>query len=73
MDEERRKKKEVLLFKVDFEKAYDLVDWDFLEFVMQKMGFHEKLRKWRSECLSTSFVSVLAMVVLQKNFSWGVG
>jgi hypothetical protein len=32
------------MFKVDFEKAYDSVDWRFLDFVMQKMGFHEKWR-----------------------------
>ncbi|MCI44542.1 transposon TX1 putative protein, partial [Trifolium medium] len=35
IDEAKRKKREVLMFKVDFEKAYDSVDWDFLDFVME--------------------------------------
>ena len=30
VDETRKKKKELLLFKVDFEKAYDSVDWKYL-------------------------------------------
>lgn len=42
VDEAKRKKKETMLFKVDFEKAYDSVQWDYLDFVMQKMGFCTK-------------------------------
>jgi len=30
VDEARKLKKELLLFKVDFEKAYDSVDWGIL-------------------------------------------
>jgi hypothetical protein len=41
-DEPERKYKEVMLFKVDFEKTYDSIDWNFLDVVMSKMGFHEK-------------------------------
>lgn len=59
VDEARRKKKEVLLFKVDFEKAYDSVDWKFLYILMTNMGFHENWRKWIAECLKTFTVSVL--------------
>jgi hypothetical protein len=32
-------KKELLLFKVDFEKAYDSVDWKYLDDVMGKRRF----------------------------------
>jgi hypothetical protein len=39
VDEAHRLKNELLLFKVDFEKAYDSVDWGYLEAVMGKMGF----------------------------------
>ena len=37
----RLKKKvlEGLIFKVDFEKAYDIVDWYFLDWIMAKMRF----------------------------------
>ncbi|PNX57813.1 cysteine-rich receptor-like protein kinase [Trifolium pratense] len=44
VDEARKSKKEMLLFKVDFEKAYDSVDWGYLEGVMGRMGF---LTLWR--------------------------
>nr|GEV98146.1 nucleotide-binding alpha-beta plait domain-containing protein [Tanacetum cinerariifolium] len=33
------KKKQSLIFKVDFEKAYDSVRWDFLDDVLKKFGF----------------------------------
>jgi len=39
VDEARRLKKELLLFKVDFEKAYDSVDLRYLDDVMLKMNF----------------------------------
>jgi len=46
VDEARRRKKELLLFKVDFEKAYDSTDWGYLQEVMLKMGFRTLWRKW---------------------------
>jgi hypothetical protein len=49
VDEARRLKKELLLFKVDFEKAYDSVDWGYLDAVMGKMGFSSLGRKWMRE------------------------
>lgn len=39
VDEAKRKKKEVIISKVDFEKAYDLVDWIFLSSVMETWDF----------------------------------
>lgn len=38
----RIKKKQALIFKVDFEKAYDSVRWDFLDDVLYKFGFGNK-------------------------------
>nr|GFA73242.1 RNA-directed DNA polymerase, eukaryota [Tanacetum cinerariifolium] len=35
------KKKQSLIFKVDFEKAYDSVRWDFLDDILKKIGFGE--------------------------------
>ncbi|GJX10357.1 RNA-directed DNA polymerase, eukaryota, reverse transcriptase zinc-binding domain protein [Tanacetum coccineum] len=35
----KKKKKQTLLFKVDFEKAYDSVRWDFLDDVLGSLGF----------------------------------
>lgn len=35
-----------LILKIDFEKAYDKVRWDFLEEVMKGKGFPDKWIKW---------------------------
>ena len=37
---------EGLVFKIDFEKAYDNVRWGFLDFVLQKKNFGSKWRGW---------------------------
>ncbi|GJS10401.1 RNA-directed DNA polymerase, eukaryota [Tanacetum coccineum] len=42
----RRKKKHALIFKVDFEKAFDSVRWDFVDDVLNKFGFGERWRTW---------------------------
>ncbi|KAJ9556535.1 hypothetical protein OSB04_011149 [Centaurea solstitialis] len=55
----KRKNKKGLIFKVDFEKAYDSVEWSFLLDAMENMGFGLKWRNWVKSCLSTSKVSVL--------------
>nr|GFC67799.1 RNA-directed DNA polymerase, eukaryota, reverse transcriptase zinc-binding domain protein [Tanacetum cinerariifolium] len=36
------KKKHTLIFKVDFEKAFDSVRWDFVDDVLNKFGFDER-------------------------------
>nr|GEY86813.1 RNA-directed DNA polymerase, eukaryota [Tanacetum cinerariifolium] len=46
--------KHTLIFKVDFEKAYDSVRWDFLDDVLNKFGFGEKWRTWIQSCLRSS-------------------
>jgi hypothetical protein len=59
VDDAKRNKKEMFLFKVVFEKAYDLVNWSYLEVVMAKMGFSIKWRKWVMECVSSATTSLL--------------
>nr|GEX76552.1 RNA-directed DNA polymerase, eukaryota [Tanacetum cinerariifolium] len=53
------KKKQALIFKVDFEKAYDSVRWDFLDEALQKFGFGNKWRLWIQSCLRSSKSSIL--------------
>lgn len=42
----RSKKKKGLILKIDFEKAYDRVRWDFLEEVMRGKGFPNQWINW---------------------------
>ena len=38
VDEKKRSLEEIVIFKIDFEKAYDHVSWDFLDHVLEKKG-----------------------------------
>ena len=55
----RRSNTKGLVFKIDFEKTYDNVNWDFLDFVVQKKNFGPKWRSWIRSCLSSVSFSVL--------------
>jgi len=66
--EAHKLKKELLLLKVDFEKAYDLVDWGYLDVVMGRMSFPFLWRKWIKECISTATTSVLVNDSLTDEF-----
>ncbi|GMJ02301.1 hypothetical protein HRI_003899300 [Hibiscus trionum] len=59
VDELKRNKREAVIFKADFRRAYDTVDWNFLDFIMGKMGFGKKWRKWIQLCISTPSISIL--------------
>nr|GEY95580.1 RNA-directed DNA polymerase, eukaryota, reverse transcriptase zinc-binding domain protein [Tanacetum cinerariifolium] len=55
----KKKKKQALIFKVDFEKAYDSVGWDYLDDVLDKFSFGIKWRGWIQNCLRSSRGSIL--------------
>ncbi|GKV20736.1 hypothetical protein SLEP1_g30818 [Rubroshorea leprosula] len=57
--EAKKRRRPTLIFKADFEKTYDSVNWKFLELMMENFGFCLKWRKWIKECLTTSSVFVL--------------
>lgn len=46
LHELRSKGKRGLILKINFEKAYDMVTWDFLEEVMRGKGFLDKWIDW---------------------------
>ncbi|RVW38699.1 hypothetical protein CK203_077511 [Vitis vinifera] len=52
VDEKKRSREEGVVFKIDFEKAYDHVDWGFLDHVLERKGFSSKWRSWIRGCLS---------------------
>ena len=49
VDESHKSNKELMLFKVDSEKAYDSVDWGYLDVVIGIMSFPTLWRKWIKE------------------------
>ncbi|RVW42450.1 Transposon TX1 uncharacterized 149 kDa protein [Vitis vinifera] len=48
-----------LLLKLDIEKAFDHVNWNFLIDVMSRMGFGHKWINWMKWCWSTASFSIL--------------
>ena len=48
-----------VLCKLDVEKAYDHMCWDFLMYMLQRCGFSDKWRKWIWYCISTVKFSIL--------------
>ncbi|GJY89211.1 hypothetical protein Tco_0503839 [Tanacetum coccineum] len=45
-------------FKVDIQKAYDTVDWNFLRVILIGFGFHERMIAWIMECVTTTSFSI---------------
>jgi hypothetical protein len=48
-----------IICKMDLEKAYDHVNWDFLLYMLRRCGFGEKWCRWIAHCISTVQFSVL--------------
>jgi hypothetical protein len=48
-----------LLCKLDMEKAYDHVNWNFLLYMLRICGFGQKWCSWIASCVSTTSFSVL--------------
>ena len=61
------------IFKVDFHKAFDSVQCDYLEQVMRYMGFGEKLINLINTCMSTIKLLVLINGSPSKEFLIGRG
>ena len=59
IDEAKRSNKSCLVFKVDYEKAYDSVSWYFLLYMLKRTGFSHKLVKWIEGCMKSASISVL--------------
>ncbi|XP_028121753.1 uncharacterized protein LOC114318966 [Camellia sinensis] len=59
VEEYRGLRNDGVVFKVDFEKAYDHVDWGFVDFVLERKEFGVRWRKWIWGCLSSCNMSVI--------------
>ncbi|GJW06898.1 putative RNA-directed DNA polymerase, eukaryota, reverse transcriptase zinc-binding domain protein [Tanacetum coccineum] len=52
-------KKKMLIFEVDFEKAFDFVSWKYLDFMRHNLGFGPTWRSWIKACLESSRTSIV--------------
>nr|GEZ03488.1 hypothetical protein [Tanacetum cinerariifolium] len=48
-----------MIFKVDFEKAFDSVRWDYPDNILDKFGFGHRWRSWIQGCLNFAKGSIL--------------
>ncbi|GJV66860.1 putative RNA-directed DNA polymerase, eukaryota, reverse transcriptase zinc-binding domain protein, partial [Tanacetum coccineum] len=55
----KKRGKKRMVFKVDFEKAYDSVSWKYLDHVLNQFGFGSKWRGWIRECLYSARTSIM--------------
>ncbi|PSR84913.1 Endonuclease [Actinidia chinensis var. chinensis] len=60
--------KQGLIFKVDFTKAYDCVNWTFLKDMNRMLGCGLKWCQWIDECISTASMSILLNGSATKEF-----
>ncbi|KAL4334108.1 hypothetical protein GQ457_07G014090 [Hibiscus cannabinus] len=59
IDDFKKRKQAAIMFKADFRKAYDTMNWSFLDFIRRTMGFGVLWRKWIQMCLESATISVL--------------
>nr|GEW44648.1 RNA-directed DNA polymerase, eukaryota [Tanacetum cinerariifolium] len=69
----KNKKKQSMIFKVDFEKAYDSVRWNFIDDILRRFSFGENWYKWIQSCLYSSRGSVLVNESPTKEFQFHKG
>lgn len=56
---QRYGRKHNVAIKLDMSKAYDRVEWIFLELIMAKMGFCQRWISWMKECMASVSYSFL--------------
>ena len=55
----KRNKINLMVFKIDFVKAFDSVSWDYIFQILQLIGFNQLLMSWIRGCLLSARTSVL--------------
>ena len=54
-----KSKKEIVIFKVDFEKAFDKINYGAILFMLKHLGFGDKCIRWINNILQTASASVI--------------
>lgn len=68
VDLAKRNNEECLLFKVDFDKAFDCISWNVLFYMMERFGFNPGWIKWMNACICSSSLSLLVNDSPTKDF-----
>ena len=48
-----------MAIKLNIEKAYDILEWNFIRVIISKLGFHTKWIDWVMECITIISYSLL--------------
>ena len=67
VEEAKRQCKPCLVFKVDYERAYDSVSWAFLSYMMKRLGFCPRWMCWIEGCSHLPQFLSWSMVAPQVN------
>lgn len=59
IDMAKREKRSCMVLKVDYEKAYYSVSWNFFRYLLNIMGFGTKWLGWMEVCVFSSSLAVL--------------
>ncbi|GJW84354.1 RNA-directed DNA polymerase, eukaryota, reverse transcriptase zinc-binding domain protein [Tanacetum coccineum] len=54
----RKQKTKKVSFKIDLEKAYDTISWDFLKEILEMFGFHKTMVNWIMTCITSTKFSI---------------
>ncbi|KAG9446327.1 hypothetical protein H6P81_012455 [Aristolochia fimbriata] len=54
----KKERKSAFILKLDLEKAFDRVNWKYLDQIMKKMNFGNKWRSWIKSCLASARFSI---------------
>nr|GEW40904.1 RNA-directed DNA polymerase, eukaryota, reverse transcriptase zinc-binding domain protein [Tanacetum cinerariifolium] len=54
----KKQKIKKVAFKIDLQKAYDTINWNFVKVVLEQFGFPNKMVDWIIVCVSTTKFSI---------------
>lgn len=57
-----------ILCKLDLKKAYDRVNWEFLDYMLERIGFGKKCQKWMKKCYGSAHFFVLVNGTIVDHF-----
>ncbi len=63
----------IVVLKIDFERAFDHVNWNFLKKVLAARGFGDLWIRWMDSLLTSASAAVLLNRVLGKAFNYAKG